>query len=857
MKNFIAFFLLCIFTLSVKAQTDLNYYLPAEDYDPSVPIPASVLGYEPGEWHIPHNQMVYYLYKLAESSDRIQIREYARSYEGRPLIHLIITSPDNHINLEQIRQDHISISDPGMSANINLDEIPVVIRLGYGVHGNESSASNASILIAYYLAASNDNRVLQYLRDMVILLDPCLNPDGFNRHASWINMHKSQVPMSDPDSRGFREVWPAGRTNHYWFDLNRDWILVQQPETRGRVDFFHEWKPNIQTDHHEMGSGSTFFFQPGISSRTNPLTPDETTRLTTEIGRFHRMALDSIGSLYFTEEIFDDFYIGKGSSYPDINGGIGILFEQAGTRGFARKTSNGMLTFPFAIRNQVIVSLSSLAAAHQMKDELIRHQRNFYQQSLEEAKNNPVKAYVFGNQYDPARINHMIDILLKHRIEVYKLQQDITLENIEYKPDKAFIVPVQQKQYRMVECLFRNDVEFTDSLFYDISAWTLPYAFNLDYGPVTSEKMVNTLKGLQVKEPPKSIGFLTSPQDPLGYLIPWEDYYAPKVLYRLQNEGFKTMVASKPFTFDVNGKREAFHYGTIFIPATHPKMGKDEIGTMMKQLAGDNGVNIIGISTSYTPTGIDLGSNRFIPLEKPKILLLAGSGVSSLEAGEIWHLLDTRFEVPVSLVEPGRLQNLNLEKYNVVIMPGGSYNEISENGMKGLKDWYNKGGIIIGLTSANRWLNNHEFTRFNFLSIPKDTTRILPYKDLSLNRGAKYITGAIFKTNIDISHPVCYGLHKEWIPVFRNHTLMAGKAKNPYASPVVYSSDPLLSGYITPNQYDLVKNSACVVIHSSGSGKIISFIDNPNFRAYWYGTNKLFINSLFFGQTITAPSTEK
>ncbi len=283
---------------------------------------------------------------LAMQSDRVIMQEYARSWENRPLFHLIITSEANHARLEQIRQEHLELSDPAGSGGLNMEEMPVVVRLGYNVHGNESSASNASVLVAYHLAASQDPEVLDYLDRMVILIDPCLNPDGFNRHASWINMHKSQTPMPDDNSRGFREVWPGGRTNHYWFDLNRDWILLQHPESRGRVEVFHRWRPNVQTDHHEMGSSSTFFFQPGIPSRTNPYTPESTTQLTRKIGQYHAAAMDPDGSLFFTEEIFDDYYYGKGSSYPDVNGSVGILFEQAGTRGFERNTPRGKANLP-------------------------------------------------------------------------------------------------------------------------------------------------------------------------------------------------------------------------------------------------------------------------------------------------------------------------------------------------------------------------------------------------------------------------------------------------------------------------------------------------------------------------------
>jgi len=250
--------IIALFPLSGPAQKSLDYFLPAGDYQDGIPEPAEYFGHQVGEWHLSHDKLTAYLQELAEASDRVVYQEYARSHEHRPLFHLIITSPSNHRRLDEIRREHLLLSNPEQSGSLDTEKMPVVVRLGYGIHGNESSASNASVLVAYFLSASHSPKVEAYLENMIILLDPCLNPDGFNRHASWINMHKSQVPMKDNNSKGFHEPWPGGRTNHYWFDLNRDWILLQHPESQGRVKVFHDWKPNVQTDHHEMGSGSTF-----------------------------------------------------------------------------------------------------------------------------------------------------------------------------------------------------------------------------------------------------------------------------------------------------------------------------------------------------------------------------------------------------------------------------------------------------------------------------------------------------------------------------------------------------------------------------------------------------------------------
>ncbi len=856
MKSFISSFLLAALCICMPGQTGLDYYLPADvEYDPDVAAPESVIGHQVGEWHLSHDKLVYYCMALAEKSDRVIYKEYARSYENRPLFHLIITSPENHGRLEEIRKRHVALSDPGEAVPENMDDMPVVVRLGYNVHGNESSAGNASVLVAYYLAAAGGQEIEDWLDRMVILLDPCLNPDGFNRHASWVNLHKSQVPMPDPDSRGFNEVWPGGRTNHYWFDLNRDWILVQHPESRGRVDVFHQWKPNVQTDHHEMGSDATFFFQPGIPSRTNPYTPEEATVLTRKIGDYHSSALDEIGSLYFTEERFDDFYYGKGSSYPDVNGGIGILFEQAGTRGYVRNTDLGELTFPFAIRNQVKVSFSTLRASLSLKDELLEHQVDFYRTALAEASTHPVKGWVFGDPEDATKLDQLLDILLKHRIQVYEISKTIKLGSSRYEPGSAYIIPLAQAQYRMVHSLFEPVTSFEDSLFYDVSAWTLPYAFNIPFAPVNTLKQVEELTGNEITGIPARSGEVMGGPGEVGYLFEWTDYLAPQALYMIQDAGMLASVCTEPFTAGIDGSEHYFSYGSIFVPVEKQPGSKDELFDVMKTAAASTGIRIYPVSSSYTMQGADLGSGSIVPVRKPEVLMLAGNGISSLVAGEVWHLLDTRYRIPLSLIEPDRFNVMEMSDYNTIVLPSGSYSTISDDCIRKLKEWISNGGTLIALNRANSWLKQKKLIDIEFATVASDSNRSYLYKDLSLNRGAQYISGSIFETKLDITHPVGYGHSRTSIPVFRNSTLFAADVHKPYAVPLRYTADPLLSGYISGRNYEILKNSPAVVVSSIGSGKIISFMDDPNFRGFWYGTNKLFINAVYFGHIISTEST--
>ena len=330
------------YALYTQAQ-DLSYYLPQDvTYNPSIPKPKDIIFHEVGEWHVTHDRLVNYMRAIATAApDRVKLETMGFTYEARPQVLLIITSKKNHDNLEAIRQQHVQLTDPSKSSSLNIDNMPIVVWIGHSIHGNEPSGANAALLSAYYLAAAQGKQIDDLLDNVVILFDPSFNPDGMQRFSTWVNQHKSKNLVTDPNSREFGEVWPGGRFNHYWFDLNRDWLPAVHVESQNRLKWFHLWKPNILTDHHEQGSNATFFFQPGVPSRVNPLTPSQNQELTAKLGKFHAQYLDRIGSLYFTKENYDDFYYGKGSTYPDVNGAIGILFEQASSRGHAQQQQTG------------------------------------------------------------------------------------------------------------------------------------------------------------------------------------------------------------------------------------------------------------------------------------------------------------------------------------------------------------------------------------------------------------------------------------------------------------------------------------------------------------------------------------
>ncbi|MCK5730140.1 MAG: zinc carboxypeptidase [Draconibacterium sp.] len=847
MKKITATFLFVFIVLMSFAQESLDYFLPDNvTYNKDIPTPEQFFGQQLGEWHLTHDQILFYMTEIAKISDRAIIQEYARSWENRSLVQVIFTSKKNHEKLDELKQLHKQHADP--NENISNKNVPLVVSLTYGVHGNESSGPNSSVLTAYYLAAAEGDKIDKLLENTIVLVDPCLNPDGFTRHSTWANMHQSATISAKNDSRQYSEVWPGGRTNHYWFDLNRDYLLLVNPESRGRVATFHQWLPNIVTDHHEMGANSTFFFQPGVPSRNNPLTPENNYVLTHEIAKYHAQFLDEIGSVYFSEEQFDDYYFGKGSSYPDINSSVGILFEQAGFRGRYRETSNGLKSLAFGIKNQFTVSLSTLEAAMNLKDDLLNHQKEFYKSALKLADKDPIKAYVFGSETDKIKTQYFVNFLNQHQIDVFENKDDITSNGIEFKSGNSFIVPVKQKQYRLLKSIFQDVTTFADSTFYDVSTWTIPYTFNIQFAKISSIKNVGDSKKVTTT---KIEGEIIGGKSSLAYLFKWDEYSTPKALYQLQKNELITKVASNKFSFEINENEEQFTYGTILIPVSGQKLNDDEIFNLISEIATETGVNFYGLKTGLSPKGIDLGSNSFVSLNKPEILLFIGGSTSSRDAGEIWHLFDQRYNIPVTIAETVSLKSIDLTEYNTVILPGGSYREWSKTDGQKLKMWATQGGNIIAYKSAAAWAAKNELGKTTFKKeIAPDSTLTLSYADRRKERSLNYISGAIFNSEMDITHPLCWGYLENSLPVFKSGTSVSKSLNIKYSEPIKFSKEPYLSGFISDKNLERIKSAPIVSVQSIGRGKLISYHENMTFRGIWLGTNKLFSNSIFFGSVI-------
>ena len=816
----------------------------AGEHDDSIPKPADVFGFEVGEQHVRHDQLVEYFETLAAASDRVQLEDIGRTHEGRRQLLAIISTPENLANIEQVRERHLAVARGEAKAGND----KTVIWQGYSIHGDESSGSNAAPLYAWHLASSRDPKVLEMLDEVVVLVDPSLNPDGMGRYAAWTTSRRGEVPVVDENHAEHDQPWPSGRGNHYWFDLNRDWLLLQHPESRARVEVLNRWRPHVLTDHHEMGKNSTYFFQPGVPERTNPLTPPRNQELTGLIAEFHAKHLDKEGRLYYTEESFDDFYYGKGSTYPDITGGVGILFEQASTDGQAIETPFGVRPFSKSVQNQLITSISTLDAAFNLRIELREYQAKFFANARSEADG----AWVVGDAGNPARMQAFLELLAGHDIRFRPLEERLMRNGHEFLPGQAWVIPAEQFQSRLIKAMFETRKEFPSNIFYDVSAWTLPLAFDLPFAELDSLPDV----GEWTEMPPALQGSFSPELDAVAYAFGWQHDRAPAVLQSLLENDIIAMAATKTLTARTPSVELALDRGSIVVPIGVQESRRGEIVKLLSAAASKQGVKIHAIASGLTPRGIDIGSPSLQPLEAVKPLLVIDDGMNPYEAGEFWHMADTRLGLPVTQVRRDDLDRVKLDDYTHVILVG-SWGSRDEKLTESLHEWIKAGGVLVAQQSSAEWVTENGL---HLASGKADDEKQESEKDAEVERrdyedfiddyAKTLISGTIFAADADTSHPLGYGIPDRRLPLFKDRAATLAPSDNPYQTVVRFTEEPLLAGYVSADRMKEVAGSAALLADRVGRGTVIRFTVDPLFRGYWHGSQRLMVNSLFMAQVI-------
>ncbi len=807
-------------------------------YQKHIDNPEEFLGYATGKYHTRHDRITDYFAYLAGVSPRIQVDTYGYTYEERPLIIAYIAKASTLKQIDRIRDAHVdAIFGKGKEG---LDTT-VILYMGYNIHGNEPSSAEAAMWLAYTLVASEHPEIQQYRKHALVILDPVINPDGRDRHTQWVNSRKSKHPIADPYDEEHREAWPRGRTNHYRFDLNRDLLLAVHPESRGRLKIFHRWYPHVYTDFHEMGTDRTYFFEPKRpTARKDPLTPRENvTLLNALFERVFAHTMDSIGELYFTNEIFGSTYPGYGSTYGDLQGGLALLFEQASSRGHVQQSMFRALAFRRTIYHQFIMSLATLKAALLNKHTLLAYQRNFFAQTLDEARSAGFFGYAFGDPTAPTRTGRFIDFLRQHNIEIYQSR----------RTPYRYIVPLDQPQYRLIRHLFDDNRHWVDSVFYDASAWNLIRAYNLPYQRI--EKAPRDLQPLANLPKPRLPKVLSNAY---AYIVPWQHQFSPAVAYQLLARGAHLRVATKPFVIPIDADATMhFSYGSLILSPSEQVIPQTRLSRILDSLSRQYQVPIYSVATGLSLRGVDLGSPSHDKVQLPKIALITGEGINAYEAGEVWYTLDYRYDIPVVRLPQHVFRRVPLQRYNRLVFVSGRYDGMSKKDIERLRQWVEGGGVLVLLNNAVRWADKVKLIDVEFVKRQRDTSVLFrPYGQAREDRAKHNVSGVILQTKVDTTHPIAYGYTSDVLAVYKKTDFWMKRSKDPYQNPLLYRVNPLLSGYLSEENLRLHDRGdiASVAVHFIGKGKVICFSDDVLFRGTWWGTEKLFLNAILFGPII-------
>ena len=842
-------------TSSAAVAEPISFFMPEDvSYDASITAPEDSFGYEVGARPVRHADMVAYLREIAGQSDRISVETIGYTHEHRPILFFTVTSSENQQRIDSIRDAHLA----RMRGEDAPADTPLVLWINFGVHGAESSGMDAAIPVLYHFAAASEADIGDTLDDTVLLFTAVFNPDGHSRRVNHVETFFSQAQNTDPADI-IHNLWVEARTNHYWFDLNRQWLLLTQPEAQAWIGKWHEWKPMVSADYHEMGSSSPFYFHPGEALRRNPLIPERARDLTYRIAQQHTTDfLDPEARLYTTQEGFDNFYIGKGSTYPQINGSLGILFEIGAARGGELETDRGLVTHADNVRTQFRTALTTVEGARNIRDELIEYQTSYFAESAQMASRDNRRAYVFTAAGDPERANRFVRLLRMHDIDVYTLEGDVRADGRTYAAGESFVVPMNQDQHRMIRGVFDQVTEFPENIFYDVSGWTLPLAYDLEYSALTGG-----LRSVSMSDELADGAFEAAPAPdvaPYGYALEWSHTFAPRALNRILSAELLARAGTEPVTAETTRGRVELGRGAIFIPYARQDMSREDIHALMETIASEDGVTVHALTSGLTPNeGADFGAARvFRSVETPKVLLAFDDGLTRYDSGEMWWTLDFRHNMEVTLVRKDDLGGVDWSEYTHLILVGGNA-RLSDSIQEEVDDWIRgDGGTLIATRQAAVWAQEAFFDRkaddedeANGSEADAEAMTRLNVADMAVREAEHIIGGALFETDLDTSHPLGFGFGDRTLAVQRNITdVLIRPEDDPYAVPLQYTDDPLLSGYASQMRQDEIAGTPAVVAQRLGRGSVIMMADNPVFRATFPGSERLLMNAIFFSPMI-------
>jgi hypothetical protein len=889
-------------SISFSNATAWDEYWPGANYDPSIPTVEEILGHESGERITWHGEAIRYFEALAAAAPkRVAVFEYARSWEGRELIYVVITSPENMARIGEIKDGMQRLVDPRKTGRAAADGIiasqPAVTWLSYGVHGNEISSTDAAMMTAYHLLASrNDSTVDAILNDTVVVIDPMQNPDGRDRFIHHFEMAEGLEPSADRMSAEHNEPWPGGRTNHYLFDMNRDWFIMTQPETQGRVRVIQEWYPLAYVDAHEMGSDSTYYFSPEARPFNPHLAKDQTDSLElfglTNAGLFDRFGID-----YFTREEYDAFYPGYGASWPSYYGGIAMTFEQASARGLkVRQYDGNIMTYRDTVRNHFLTSLGTAQTVAQNRKKLLEDFYDYQVTAIEEGSREETRSYIIPTQQDQAGADKMAGLLVQQGVEVERATESFKACGNDYAAG-SYTINLAQPRKRMIRTLLDTDVPIAEDWLaeqerrrakkirdqiYDVTAWSLPLMMNVRTDACGRSPSVDSVPaGPELVQP----GSVSGGEGKVAWLVPWGT--APAVSFGAHGlrQGLSIKSSDLPFTH--NGTR--YPSGTLILDvADNP----EDIAETVAQLASSTGADVVAVDNSWVTDGPNFGSNNVVRFNAPEVAILWDSPTSSYSAGNTRFVIERQLDYPVTAVRVSSLAQGDLGRYDVLILPEsweGYAGAVSEEGVAKLKDWVSRGGVLISIGTANRWVAD---PNVDLLSIRREDAVVETdgeddgkkisgestaggdepleptvagsivasdeeYKALILaEKGSPdSVAGVLVKANVDPDHWLGAGVASDLNVLVRGPDIYTPIRFDKGVNVAVFAqaNELVTSGYMWEENRRQMAYKPFAVVQPNGNGFVIAFTQDPNVRAYLDGLNVIFANAIFRGAAHARP----
>ncbi|HMU47700.1 MAG TPA: M14 family metallopeptidase [Chitinophagaceae bacterium] len=813
--------------------------------------PSEFLGYSIGTKFTPHWKVVNYFHHVAsQATAMVKLEQYGETNEGRPLLLAFISDPQNINRLDQIRMNNLRLANVAKDKAMPMeDNAPAIVWLSYNVHGNETSSSEAAMLTLYSLVEPSNAQTKEWLKNTVVIIDPCLNPDGRDRYVNWFNSIEGIKANPQPMAREHRELWPGGRTNHYNFDLNRDWAWQTQVESQQRIKIYDQWLPQVHVDYHEQWVDAPYYFAPAAEPFHEVITSWQR-EFQTMIGKNNAKYFDKNGWLYYTKELFDLFYPSYGDTYPTYNGAIGMTYEQAGhgISGTAIINNEGdTLTLHDRVMHHYTTGISTVETASLNATRLVKEFRKYFNEAVSTGVGE-YKSYVIkNNPADAERIKALIQLFDKNDIR-YGLTNAGTGKGFSYQSGKEevfnygkddIIVSALQPRSSLVKVLLEPKSKLTDSATYDISAWSLPYAYGLTAW-ATKEK-INGAGSFSTSN-------VQNAETTYGYLMEWNGVSAAKTAGQLLQKGILLRYAEQPFQID--GKQ--YERGTIIILKTANKSFGDNLWKIVREVADGNRIKLNPVSGGLVDKGFDFGSSKVHPFKAPKVVLLTGEGVNANAAGEIWHFCDQQLGYPITLVNANDISRANWNDFNVLILPDGNYRFLNDKSfVESFKEWVQKGGRVIALENAVAQLAKADFgiKQKKDDEEKKDSSSsyddLKKFADRERDAISGFTPGSILKVELDNTHPLGFGypgyyytlkLDDNFYEYFKNDGWNVG----------IIRKDNQVAGFIGAEKKQKFRDGLLFGAQAMGDGTVIYMADNPLFRSFWENGKLLLCNALFF-----------